>query len=186
MARCPECQAKIKDSTPVCPYCGKEVIPASFLESIPTRTTTRQKIFIIASIIILIAILFTFMGAQKREDAAAQDIFSGPVAQIITSAAEKSGLALAYGMPSYTLTADPKTADITIIFPNGPLTADQARNYASYISGMTARTYVSKGYMPREVVVSIASNSHDGRYFDYGKAVYNGNKDFISWVPESW
>ncbi len=186
MARCPDCSARIDESLKNCPYCGKEVIPASVLESIPTKITTGQKIFIIVSFIILIAILFTFMGAQKREDRAARNIFNAPVSQLITSAAVHSGLGHIFGMPAYTLQADPKTATISVVFPNGPLTAAQAQNFASYISGMVARTYVDKGYMPREVTVKIASNSPQGRYYTYGTAVYNGNKDFISWIPETW
>lgn len=186
MARCPECKAKIHDSFKNCPYCGQEVIPASVLENIPTKTTTWQKVFIIFSIIILIAILFTFKDAQKREDIASQDIFNLPVSQLITSAANQSGLAHIFGMPTHTLQAEPKTAVISIVFPNGPLTSAQAQNFASYISGMVARTYVQKGYMPREVTVKIASNNPKGQYYTYGKAVYNGDKDFITWEPETW
>lgn len=186
MARCPFCNSKIEDSEKNCRYCGKEVIPASFLESIPTKTSTGQKIFIIVSFIILIAIIFTFMGVQKREDQASQRIFSEPVSQIIASAAVRSGLGHIFGMPGHTLKADPKTAQISIVFPKGQLSEAQARNYASYISGMVARTYVDKGYMPREVTVTIASDNNKGQYYTYGRAVYNGDKDFITWEPETW
>lgn len=186
MARCPDCKAKIDASVKECPYCGKEVIPASLLETIPTKTTTWQKVVIIFSIIILIAIGFTFLGAEKREDRASQNIFSAPVSQLIAQAALHSGLGHLFGMPGHTLEADPKNAKISIIFPSGPLSAEQAQKFANYISGMVARTYVDKGYMPREVTVSISSTNPEGNLFTYGKSVYNGNKDFITWQPENW
>lgn len=186
MARCPDCNAKIDASVKACPYCGKEVIPASFLETIPTKTTTWQKIVIIFSIIILIAIAFTFLGAEKREDLASQDVFKAPVSQLVEAAATHSGLGKIFGLPDLSLKADPKNAEISIVFPSGPLSAAQAQNFASYISGMTARTYVDKGYMPRQITVSISSQIPDGRVFTYGKAIYNGDQDFISWQPENW
>lgn len=185
MARCPDCKAKIDPSTTECPYCGKEVIPASFLENIQTQTSTWQKIVIIISIIVLIAIALTFMGMEKREDTAAQDIFSMPVSQLVASTAVHSGLAHAFGMPGHSLKADPKGAEISVQFPSGPLSAQQAKNFATALSGMVARTYVSKGYMPRAVTVTISSSSPAGKTITYGKAIYNGDKDKINWQPEA-
>lgn len=185
MARCPDCKAKIDDSVKECPYCGKEVIPASFLENIQTTTTTWQKIVIIFSIIILIAIAFTFLGAEKREDIASQNVFDMSVSQLVASTAVNSGMAHIFGMPGHTLKADPKTAEISIQFPTGPLSAAQAQNFATAVSGSVARTYVDKGYMPRSITVNIYSGSPSGRSIFYGRAVYNGDKDYISWIPEA-
>ena len=181
MARCPDCKARIDSSVKECPYCGKELNSATLLEKLPDKTTTWQKILIILAIIILIAIAFTFMGAEKREDAAAQRNFNVPISQIIDSAAAHSGLGRLYGMPEHRLDATPKTAEISIVFPGGPLNPAQAQAFASHVAGMAAREYVRKGYMPRQITVAIASRTPDGRLVPYGKALYNGDKDFISW-----
>lgn len=185
MATCPDCNSLVPDSSKNCPNCGADIIPASTLEKISTKTTTWQKILIILSIIILIAIGFTFDGAEKREDEAAQNSFARPVAEIIASAATHSGLANIYGIPGHTLKADTKSAEIFLQFPGGPLSARQAQFFGNSVCGMVARSYVNKGYMPRQITVAVASTTPNGQMMVYGTSHYNGNTDTMTWQPEA-
>lgn len=173
------------DSEQSCPFRGAGSFAGSTLEKINTKTTTWQKIFIIVSIVILIAIGFTFQNAQEREDKAAQAVFNNPVTDIIATAAAHSGLGNMFGMPGHVLQADTKTAEIHLQFPRGPLSARQAQAFANAVCGLVAKTYVDKGYMPRHVTVSISSAVPGGRIVNYGKSVYDGNLDKMHWEPEA-
>ncbi len=181
MGKCPECKNEIPDSEQKCPYCGKNVIAAQILEDVPVKTTAGQKIFIAASIIILIIIGLTYQSASKRENLAAQNNFYAPVKSIIGAATEHSGLGKAFGMPTFTLEAQTKSAEVSIAFPTGPMEQGEASVFARAVCIALARTYVDKGYMPRSIVVKIYSRQpHE---IVYGSAVYDGNHDTLAWRP---
>ncbi len=159
----------------------KRSIAADRLETVKTRTTRRQKIFIVASIIVLLAIAFSFENAAKHEDTAAQKIFSAPAQAIIHAQLVKSGLALEYGMPKYEIKAKTKKAQVQIIFPRGPVKGSSAEALAKNICSRLARLYVEKGYMPRGLDVRISSILPSGGEAYYGTAVYDGNLDQLFW-----
>lgn len=183
MTTCPHCNTPIDPATEACPHCGEKVIPASSLEKISTKTTGWQKFVIAVSIVVLVAIGFTFQHASEREDAAAQGIFDKPAAAILSSIATRSNLAATYGNPAMQFTADTKSARMAIDFPSGPMPVRQARAIARTVCESLARLYVDKGYMPRMLYVSIACNGPNGSRIHYGQAVYDGNRDAMSWEP---
>lgn len=182
MKECPECTAKVDESADNCHICGKRLIPASKLEHIATKTTTWQKIVIIVGLIVLIAIAFTFMGAGKREQQAAQKNFAPTVTQIIRDAADQTGVAHAFGQPRHMLSAGTKSADIRVHFPTGPMHESQARRFAERVCEIVARAYVKKGYIPRALSVTVSSAIPGGRSFIYGTAYYDGDKDKLMWL----
>lgn len=183
MATCPKCNATISDSASSCEYCGEKVIAGDTLSRVPDKITTWQKVVIILSIIILIAIGLTFRGAEKRENLAAQNTFSSPVHEMVLTAAENSGMSSAYGVPQVTMNAETKKAIVFIDFPLGPMSASQASNFGLGICERLSRTYVQKGYMPRALAVSVSSGGKQGTLVHYGTAVYNGNVDLLGWEP---
>lgn len=161
---------------------GEKVIPADELEKIDTKTSRRQLIVIIASVILLLVIAFTFEGAEKRENHAAQATFSQPVQAIINSTAESTGLRRSFGYPTYTLEAETKSARIFVLFEHGPIPPHQAAIFAQDVCAQLARAYVLKGYAPRRLDVSVSANvsPYNGKIF-YGTAIYNGNIDALYW-----
>lgn len=184
MAYCPECKGKIEDNVEFCSHCGKRIIAGDTLEKIVTKTSTWQKIIIAVGVIILIAIGFTFQGAEKREDESAQRLFEGPTREIVKNFSEHSGLTSMYGEPQFRLTAETHGAQLTILYPQGQMSNLQASVLGQAICTALARTYVDKGYAPRNMSVTIASKTGDKAYI-YGKAVLNGNLDKLMWVPEA-
>lgn len=185
MATCPECKAHISDSATHCEYCGKRVMEGSKLSSLPSKLTLWQKIVIVVSIFILIAIGFTFSDAEKRENTAAQQTFSHPAENIVANAAQLSGLASAYGKPRITSRFETKKGIIFVTFPRGELSIAQASGFGLDVCRAIARSYVQNGYMPRALAVSVNSGSLNGRNIHYGTAVYNGNVDVLGWEPAS-
>ena len=183
MAICPSCQGKVEEGASACPKCGK-AIPASALENIPTRTSGWQKLVIVVSVLLLIVIAFTFYGAEKREDAAAQAIFSQQVAGIVQTVSSQSGLGERFGVPGFTVKATPKAAEVVLAFPSGPLNQAQASMYGNAVCASLAQAYVRKGYMPRQLRVVVAGEQPGGRAV-YGQSVYNGNIDALGWEPAS-
>lgn len=183
MAICPSCQAKVEEGTTNCPKCGR-AIPASELENIPDRTSGWQKFVIVVTVILLIIIAFTFYGAEKREDVAAQTIFSGAMQGIVNTVATQSGLGSRFGVPAYTIKATPKTARIVLTFPTGPLNQAQAALFGNGVCASVAQTYVRKGYMPRHVSVIVMGDQPGGKAV-YGESIYNGNIDALGWEPAS-
>lgn len=176
MAICPSCKEQIPDSATGCPKCGKRVIPADELEKLPGKTTTWQKVVIAAGLIILIGIGFTFQGAEDRENRAAQENFSGPMAKIIQDIGAQTGISGKLGAPQWKLNAQTKSATVAIDFPKGELSLMQAMAYGQGVCGALARAYVDKGYTPRHLTVSVAAG---GKV--YGKAVFNGNLGDLNW-----
>ena len=183
MATCPKCKAQINDTASTCEYCGERVIPGDTLSSVPEKITNWQKIVIIVSIIILIAIALTFSGAEKRENQAAQNTFSNPVDAIVYNYAERTGLSSAFGKPEITMNAETKKAIVFVDFPAGPMSVNQAASFAMDVCRQLARTYVEKGYMPRALAVAVSSGGTQGTQVHYGAAVYNGNVDVLGWEP---
>lgn len=185
MATCPKCNATISDSADTCEYCGEKIIPGDSLSHVPSRITTWQKVVIGISIIILIAIGLTFRDAEKRENQAAQQTFSSPIEQIVISAAERTGLAPAYGTPIVSLHAQTKKALVYVDFPFGPMAANQASDFGLDVCSQLAKTYVQKGYMPRALAVVVTSGGKNGVQINYGTAVFNGNVGILGWEPAS-
>lgn len=182
MKECPECLSKVDDSSSQCHICGKRLIPASQLEKIDSKTTTWQKLMIIAGAIVLVAIAFTFLGAGKREQQAAQKIFEPSVTQIILEAADQTGVAHAFGTPTHMLSAGTKAADIRVNFPTGPMHESQAKRFGEKVCELIARIYVKKGYIPRALSVTVSSAVPGKRSFIYGTAYYDGDKDKLFWL----
>lgn len=181
MAECPNCKARVDEEAKECPTCGKQ-IPADQLEEIPTRTDGWQKFVIAVTILLLVAIAFTFYNTEAREDSAAQRNFAQPIADIIRVASGQTGLGRNFGMPDYSYVAKPKSAEVTVYFPNGPLNQAQASMFGQTVCANLARAYVRKGYMPRDLKVIVAGNQPGGRAF-YGQAIYNGNIEALGWEP---
>lgn len=188
MAVCQNCKAQVADGAKTCPMCGKE-IAANTLENIQTETGGWQKFIIIVTIILLIAIGFTYYGAEDREDKASQQIFSAQMPRIVQTAALQSGLARVYGMPGWQIAADPKAATVILHFPSGPLTQAQASQIGQMVAADLAQTYVNKGYMPRNLRVVVGGTQPGGNAV-YGQALYNGDYGepgtALSWQPASY
>lgn len=183
MPNCPECKKEIEVGAATCSHCGKQ-FRGDELEDIETKTSTWQKIVIAVGLIALIAIGFTFMGAENRENKAAMNDFSKPLAELISGISDESKLGREFGTPSHTLKADTKTAEVTIEFPRGTLSPMQAEVFAKSVCVGLTRTYVSKGYMPRAITVRISSAAPGGKKRVYGQAFYNGDLDTMAWEPD--
>lgn len=183
MATCPNCKAHIADSETTCPKCGRD-IPASDLETIPVTTDGWQKFVIAVTIVLLIAVACTFFSAEDREDAAAQNIFAPQVGAIIQNVAMQTGLGRNFGVPAYQVSARPKSAEVSVVFPSGPLNQNQAAMFGQAVCAGLAQTYVKKGYMPRHIKVTVAGNQPGGQAV-YGQAIYNGNIDALGWEAAS-
>lgn len=180
MPNCPECKKEIEVGAATCSHCGKQ-IRGDELEDIQTKTSTWQKIVIAVGLIVLIAIGFTFMGAENRENKAAMDIFAKPLAELISGISDESKLGREFGAPTHILKADTKSAEVAIEFPRGTLSPMQAEVFAKSVCIGLTRTYVSKGYMPRSIKVRISSAAPDGKKHFYGQAFYNGDLDTMAW-----
>lgn len=178
MATCQYCKEQVLDTANICPKCGKRIIPADELENVPKKTSTWQKVVIAISIVILIAIGFSFQGAEDRENKAAQENFSQPVEKIVRDIAGQTGLAQQYGLPNWKLNAETRSASVAIDFPNAKLTQDQAAAYGQGVCAALARAYVAKGYAPEHLTVTVGSGAAL-----YGKAIFNGNIDALGWQP---
>lgn len=181
MAICEECKNEIKDDAKQCPHCGNKVIDADNIQTVVTKSKRDQKFLIAAIVIILIIVGFTYQAAGSREDLAAQAKFSAPMKEIMQVVTEQSQLDKQFGKPTYTLDAKTKGADISILFPTGPIGSENARVFASVVCRAMVQTYVDKGYMPRALIVNIASRQP--KFIDYGSMVYDGNHDVLQWFP---
>ena len=153
-------------------------IPGDTLEKIPTRTSPWQWAVIIVAAVILIAIGLTFRGAEERENKAALQNLGAPFTAIVQEQAAALGLTA----PKMDLQIATKTADVSLAFP-GAIGADKARDFAVAVCAGLARTYVNKGYMPRDLAVHVMTTLADGARAVYGKAVFNGNLDQLLWEP---
>lgn len=185
MKVCPTCKDQVPHSSENCPHCGTRVIQGDKLEDIPTTTTGWQKFVIIVSIILLIIIGFTFYGAETRENQAAQANFTQPVMRIVSQALVQTGLGSYFGIPSYTLRAETKDAKVSVIFPTGPLSQEQAATFGQTVCVNLAREYVRLGYMPRNIQVDVGTMLTDKKIHPYGTAIFNGNIGSISWQEAS-
>ncbi|WP_165079450.1 MULTISPECIES: hypothetical protein [unclassified Desulfovibrio] len=157
---------------------GTRNIPADELEKIPTRTSPWQWAVIIVAAVILIAIGLTFRGAEERENKAAMQNLGAPFTAIVQEQAAALGLTA----PKMDLQIATKAADVSLDFP-GAIGADKARDFAVAVCAGLARTYVNKGYMPRDLAVHVMTTLADGARAVYGKAVFNGNLDQLLWEP---
>ena len=160
------------------PRGGNWNIPADELEAVPTRTSRWQWAVIIVAAVILIAIGLTFRGAEERENKAAMQDLGAPFTAIVQQQAAALGLAV----PKLDLQIATKTADVSLDFP-GAIGADKARDFAVAVCAGLARTYVNKGYMPRDLAVQVMTTLADGARAVYGKAIFNGNLDQLLWEP---
>ncbi|MDE7372111.1 MAG: hypothetical protein K2N07_10325 [Desulfovibrio sp.] len=160
------------------PKGGTWNIPATELEEVPTRTSPWQWAVIIVAAVILIAIGLTFRGAEERENKAALQNLGAPFTAIVQEQAAALGLTA----PKMDLQIATKTADVNLDFP-GAIGADKARDFAVAVCAGLARTYVNKGYMPRDLAVQVMTTLADGARAVYGKAVFNGNLDQLLWEP---
>lgn len=178
-SHCPHCKEPLPESAKMCPRCGQWAVPASEIENVPTRTSRWQKIVIVISVIILIAIGLSFRGAEERENQAAQKELAAPLASLVAAQATALGL---QGSPRLDLKIATKAADVFVNFP-APLGSDKARDFALSVCAGLARTYVDKGYMPRALAVHVGTLMSDGALASYGKAIFNGNLDQLAWEP---
>lgn len=178
MATCPACKEHVPDSATTCPKCGERVIAGDTLSNVPQKTSVGQKVLIALGVICLIAIGFTFEGAQKREDRAAQELFTQPCERIIRDISLQTGIVHQFGLPAYRLFAGAQNAELQLDFAKGQLGADQARSLGMGVCSALARVYVRKGYMPDHIRVIVS-----GKGAPYGDAIYNGNLDSLSWQP---
>lgn len=176
---CPHCNEPLPESARMCPKCGQWAVPANEIENVPTRTSRWQKIIIVVSVIILIAIGLSFRGAEERENQAAQKELSAPLAALVAAQATALGLP---GSAELDLKIATKAADVFVDFP-APLGSDKARNFALSVCAGLAKTYVDKGYMPRALAVHVGTVMTDGARASYGKAIFNGNLDQLAWEP---
>lgn len=175
MAVCPSCKENVPDSAANCPKCGERIIPADTLEKIPTKTSNWQKVVIAVSVILLVAIGFTFQGAEERENKAAQSIFQQSMETIIRDIGNQVGVNQQAGMPKWILKAETKGAQVAIDFP-APLTKEQASAYGQGVCAALAQAYVRKGYMPRHIAVTVGNGQNV-----YGQAIFNGNINALGW-----
>lgn len=176
---CPHCKEPLPESAKMCPRCGQWAVPASEIEDVPTRTSRWQKIVIVVSVIILIAIGLSFRGAEERENQAAQKELAAPLAALVAAQATALGL---QGSPRLDLKIATKAADVFVDFA-APLGSDKAREFALSVCAGLARTYVDKGYMPRALAIHVGTVMTDGARASYGKAIFNGNLDQLLWEP---
>lgn len=183
MATCPECKAQISENATHCEYCGKRVVEGDTLSNVPKKITLWQKIVIVIGAFIIIAIGFTYKDAKTRENAAAQANFNHPSEEIAYTAAQNLGLMSAYGKPAITARFETNKGIIFVDFPKGPMSSSTAADFGLAVCRSLAQTYVSKGYMPRALAVSVSSAGKEGTHIHYGTAVYNGNVDIIGWEP---
>lgn len=183
MANGQKCDSENPDSATECPASGEKVIRGDTLEKIVTKTTTWQKIVIVVGFFIILAIAFSFEGAKNREDQAAQKIFSTPLGDIIKNYVASTGLGKQFGAPTVRMKAGTNYGNVYLEFPRGPLSQKQASVFAQMVCASLAKTYVNKGYMPRNLRVYIICKLADGRRLLYGRAVYNGSFDRLSWQP---
>lgn len=178
MAVCPSCKETIPDSANGCPNCGERVIPGDKLQSLPGKTSMGQKVLIALGVIILIAIGFSFQGAQEREDIAASEVFTQPVERMIRDIAAQTGIAQQFGLPEYKMHAGTSNAELQLDFAKGTLTPAQASTLGQGVCAAFARIYVSKGYNPTHIRVIVSKND-----IPYGEAIFNGNIDALGWEP---
>lgn len=183
MPYCPECKAPISDSAENCPHCGKRVIAADKLENIPVKTDGWQKFVVAVVIVLLIAIAFTWRGAEKREVEAAQATFAKPIGEMVNTAVRNMGLNASAGFPVCVLKAGTHGADIQLTFPAAGLNQNQAAILAQGVCGEAARIYVRKGYAPRWLEVGVSARTAPGDTVYFGKAVFNGNINAMAWEP---
>ncbi len=176
---CPHCNEPLPESAKMCPKCGQWAVPASEIEHVPTRTSRWQKIVIVVSVIILIAIGLSFRGAEDRENQAAQKELAAPLAALVTAQTTALGLPAS---PRLDLKIATKAADVFVDF-SAPLGSAKAREFALAVCAGLARTYVDKGYMPRALAVHVGTIMTDGALANYGKAIFNGNLDQLAWEP---
>lgn len=176
---CPHCNEPLPESAKMCPKCGQWGVPANEIEDVPTRTSRWQKIVILVSVIVLIAIGLSFRGAEERENQAAQKELAAPLAALVAAQATALGLP---GTPKLDLQIATKAADVFVDFA-APLGSDKAREFALSVCAGLARTYVDKGYMPRALAIHVGTVMTDGARASYGKAVFNGNLDQLLWEP---
>ena len=183
MAYCPDCNGKISENSTECPHCGKKIIPADSIEKLPGKLTPWQWCFIAISIIILIFIAFTFEDAEQREDYAAQENFIAPTANIISAVSEHGGLTALFGQPQFKLRAKTHGASVYIEFPRGALSQAQAKMLGQSVAASLAKTYVKKGYAPRNLEVTVVSRLTNQRVINYGKSVFYGDRGKLYWIP---
>lgn len=176
---CPHCNEPLPESAKMCPKCGQWGVPANEIEDVPTKTSRWQKIVILVSVIVLIAIGLSFRGAEERENQAAQKELAAPLAALVAAQATALGLP---GTPKLDLQIATKAADVFVDFA-APLGSDKAREFALSVCAGLARTYVDKGYMPRALAIHVGTVMTDGARASYGKAIFNGNLDQLLWEP---
>lgn len=181
MDNSPNSKNDVSADTSESPVSGEKIIRGDTLEKVMTKTTTWQKIVIIVGFFVLLAIAFTFEGAKNREDADAQKIFTSPLEKIIGDYVSETGLGQQFGRPTVRFKAGTNFGDVYIEFPSGPLTQRQASIFGQMVCASLAKTYVAKGYMPRNVRVHVLCKLPDGRRLLYGQAFYNGSFDRLVW-----
>ena len=160
------------------PEDGTRNIPADELEKVPTKTSPWQWAVIIVAGLILIAIGLTFRGAEERENAAAQNELSTPLLGLV----QQQTAALGLPAPKVALSIATKAADVFVGYP-AAIGFDRARAIALAVCAGLARTYVDKGYMPRDLAIHVGALLPDGATANYGTAIFNGNLDQLGWVP---
>lgn len=108
--------------------------------------------------------------------------YSFEARQIINHAVRAIGLQSTYGIPEYSVIAGDKKADISIIFKRGPMPDASAASFGLMACEQLARACIIKGFGTRYLGVTVCYIMPDGRRYDYGTAIFNGNLDDLSWV----
>lgn len=120
--------------------------------------------------------------ALDNANEANQATYSFEARQIINHAVRAIGLQSTYGMPEYSVIAGDKKADIYIIFKRGPMPDASAASFGLMACEQLARACIIKGLETRYLGVTVCYVMPDGRRYDYGTAIFNGNLDNLSWV----
>lgn len=120
--------------------------------------------------------------ALDNVNEASQASYSQPVQATVNAAVRSFGLQSTYGIPEHYVIAADKGAQILLLFKRGPMPDASAAALGLMTCEQLARTYIVKGLGTRNLSVTIAYTMEDGRRYDYGTAVFNGNLDDLAWV----
>lgn len=121
-------------------------------------------------------------NALDNANEANQASYSFEARQIINHAVRAIGLQSTYGMPEYSVIAGDKKTNIYIIFKRGPMPDASAASFGLMACEQLARACILKGFGTRYLGVTVCYVMPDGRRYDYGTAIFNGNLDNLSWV----
>lgn len=120
--------------------------------------------------------------ALDNVNEANQASYSMPVRPIVNAVVRSLGLQANYGMPENYVIGGNRQAQILLLFKRGPMPDASAASLGLMACEQLARAYIVKGLNTKNLAVTIAYTMEDGRRYDYGTAIFNGNLDDLAWV----